>query len=313
MGAASAASPVGTDRRSRWARPAGCLALGLSLAVASLSAAARPERIVSVDTATDTLVLQIADREQIVAVRHRTRKPQNSMAWALARQVAGLGRDQAEAVYRLEPDMVFFGRWGGRSTREMLERLGTPVQRLSSPQNWDEVYTNIHQVGEVTGHPARAEAMIAEIQARLAGIAAALAGAAPKRAVMYLGRGHTYGRGSRQHFLMESAGLINLSAERGIRGLGRLDIEELILSEPDVLIFSDYYKDTPTLSRQILDHPAFARLAGHVTVVELPSNRMNATCAYLVDGVEILARAAFPERFPAAWAAEAPPPEERSE
>jgi len=301
------------DLRSCRATQAARLIILLGLVGATLQAEARPERIVSLDTGTDTLVLQIADLEQVVAVRNRTRQPQNSMAWELARQVEGVGRDQAEAVYRLDPDMVFFGRWGGRSTREMLERLGTPVQRLTSPQNWGDVYANIRLVGEVTAHPTRAEAMVAEIETRLKSIATALEGVEPKRAVMYLGRGHTYGTHSRQHFLMESAGLINLSAERGIRGLGRLDIEELILSEPDVIVFSDYHNDTPTLSRQVLDHPAFESLIGRVTVIELPSNRMNGTCSFLVDCVDILARAAFPERFSSELAATTETPESPTE
>ena len=273
-----------------------CAGLFASGLVSSISYA-KCSRIISLDSGTDTLVLQLADLENIIAVRERTQLPSVSLQWEKANQVIGLKREMAEEVYQLQPDLVFFGYWSGRASREMLQKLGVKVVRLKSPTCWEDVYSNIDYVGKLVGEEERAEAMMQDIRDRLAEISRRIQGYDPKRAVCYIGRGSTYGSASKQNFVLESAGLINISAEKGIEGLGKLAVEELLLERPDLIIFSDYKKNTPTLSRQILDHPAFAKLKEEVKLVDLPSNKINCLDAYLVDCVELLARTAYPEAF----------------
>ena len=269
----------------------------LAFVLLPVAASAKCSRIISLDSGTDTLVLQLADLENIIAVRERTQNPAVSLQWEKANQVIGLKREMAEEVYQLHPDLVFFGYWSGRSTREMLEKLGVKVVRLRSPTCWEDVYYNIRYVGELIGEEERAEVMILDIRNRLAEVSRKTEGYGPKRAVCYIGRGSTYGSQSKQNFVLESAGLINISAEKGIEGLGKLSVEELLMERPDLIVFSDYKKDTPTLSRQILDHPAFTKLKEDVKLLDLPSNKINCLDVYLVDCVELLARAAYPEAF----------------
>ncbi len=258
---------------------------------------AKPSRIISLDTATDSLILQIADLDNMVAVRERSKKPENSVQWERASQLVGLRREMAEEVYRLNPDLVFFGQWSGRATRELLHELGVPVHRLSSPSSWENVYANIRTVGQLVEEEERAERMIGQMQSRLDVIKKRLNHCMPKRAVFYVGKGSTYGKNSRQHIIMESAGLVNIAAEKGIVGLGKLSVEALLLSRPDIIIFSNYHKETPTLSRQVLDHPAFQELEKSVILVDLPSNKINCTDISLVDCVELLARTVHREAF----------------
>ena len=269
----------------------------LALVLLPVSASAKCSRIISLDSGTDTLVLQLADLENIVAVRERTQDPSVSLQWEKASRVIGLKREMAEEVYRLHPDLVFFGQWSGRASRKMLEKLGVRVARLKSPSCWDDVYSNITNVGDFIGEEERADVMIKDIRQHLEWLRKRIEGHGPKRAVFYVGRGSTYGSNSRQNMVMESAGLINVSAIRGIEGLGKISVEELLLECPDVIIFSDYKQDTPTISRQILDHPAFAKLRADVKLVDMPSNKINCLDGYLVDCVELLARAAYPEAF----------------
>ncbi|MBN2235226.1 MAG: ABC transporter substrate-binding protein [Opitutales bacterium] len=270
------------------------------------------QRIVSIDAGTDTLVLQLADIGQILAVHERTQDPSVSLQWEKASLVQGLKRDAAEDIYRLQPDLVFFGQWTGKASHDLLQRVGCKVERMNNATSWEEIYSNIRHVGELVGHPERAEAMVHSMKHRLQNINERIAGSKRKRAVFYIGRGSTYGSHSRQNILLESAGLINLSAEKGIKGMGKMTIEELLLERPDIILFSDYQKNTPTISRQILDHPAFKRLQSRdYLILDLPSNKLNCIDTYLVDCVEQLARAAYPEAFAQERfaRAETPPPE----
>lgn len=268
----------------------GALCLGTSLT-------AKPTRIISLDTATDTLVLQLADQENMLAVRNRTKNPNNSTQWAKASKLIGLHREMAEEVFRLRPDLVFFGQWSGKTTRDLLMRLNIPVCRLLTPKTWEDVFTNISEVGELVDEQDRASTMITDLQQRLAVVAGQLKGHRKLRGIYYLGRGHTYGSECKHHFVMESAGIRNIAAESGMKGLGKMSIEELLLSKPDIIIFSGYHKDTPTLSRQVLDHPAFKKLKEEVIITDFIPKKMNCMDASLVDSVESLARLAYPDVF----------------
>lgn len=259
--------------------------------------ASKPQRIVGLDTATDTLILRIADLENVVAVRERTQVQENSTQWEKASRLIGLHREMAEEVYRLKPDIVFFGKWSGRQTREMLKSLGVNVVRLNSVNTWDDVRLNIREVGRLLEEPERADALVDEIDTRLRAVESKVAGKTPLRGICYLGRGSTYGAGSKLDFVMKSAGISNIAAELGIKGLGKLSLEELLLSKPDVVVFTSYHKDTPSLSRELLNHPAFQGIEYEVKLLEVESAKLNAMDTDLVDCVELLARQAHPEAF----------------
>ncbi len=261
------------------------------------SVSAKPLRIISMDPATDTLVLQLADLDRIVAVRERTQDPEVSLQWEKALQLITLRNEMAEEVYRLQPDLVFFGPWSNRATRNLLKRLQVPALRLQTPKNWEDVYANIADVGNALGEEERAAKMSASMRRRLSAIEKRLRGQPLKRGLFYIGRGHTYGKNSKAHFVMESAGVVNIAAEKGIVGLGMMSIEEVLMSAPDMIIFSDYKKDVPTLSRNVLDHPVFPHIANRVILTEVPSNKINMTDASLVDCVELLAKTLYPHLF----------------
>jgi len=269
----------------------------LLLLVPCALSAEKPKRIVTLDTATDSLVLKLVDVDRVVAVRDRSQKPENCTQWEKARMLPGLGREMAEEVYRLSPDIVFFGRWSGRQTRDLLKQVGVKVVRLNTINEWEDVYSNLRAAGGYLGEEDTAEALITEIEQRLAEISGHIAGERRLRAVSYLGRGSTYGAHTKMNFLMESAGLINIAAEQGIEGTGKMPVETLLLSRPDVIIFTDYQKNTPSMSRQILDHPAFHELEGRVIIIELDSAHLNSTDTDLLVCVERLAWQAYPHCF----------------
>lgn len=258
-----------------------------------------PCRVVTLDLATDSLIMQMVDASRLAAVSLVSQDPEVSRFWRKASCVPAIRRESAEGIYQLEPDLVILGPWSSRLTVDLLERLGLNVARMRSAVTWQDVFGQVRGVGELLHAQSEAELLVEGMIGRLDEIRNRTDGCDPKRAVFYIGRGSTYGSGTRQDTVMQSAGLLNVAAEAGVKGVGKLSVEELLLLRPDMIVFSSYHRDTPTLSREILNHPAFrkAAVSGRMELIELAAQDLLALDHGLVDCVEHLARTAYPERF----------------
>lgn len=239
--------------------------VAVAMAIAS-TAAAKPQRIVSLNLCADQLVLQLAEPANIASVTHHAADPELSyMAAAAAGIVANRGR--AEEVVALDADLVFTVAPTAQPTVFMLRRLGIEVVELPLAESIEGVRDLVRQVAARLGEEARGEATIAEMDARFAALAAA-PGPRPRLAVLQA-RGHTAGPGTLIDEVVRMAGFENIASELGIAGSGYLGLEALVLARPDAVVISGYRSDQASLAVQLFDHPAL-RSGKDITVVAMP-------------------------------------------
>ena len=74
----------------------------------------------------------------------------------------------AEDLLVLKPDVIVASLFDRRSTRELLKANGLHVVEFPVPRNIDEVKAQIREMGEIAGHPDRAAAEVARLDAALA-------------------------------------------------------------------------------------------------------------------------------------------------
>lgn len=234
-------------------------------------AAAKPERIVSVNVCTDQLVLMLAERRRIAALSHLAADPQVS---AMSRAAAGLPltHGQAEEILPLDPDVVIAGAFSARAATRLLARLGYRVVEIPVATALDDVARNVALVAEAVGEPGKGRSLIREFEAEIAALRRPADGAAPApMAALYWANGYGSGPGTLANALVEAAGFRTLGRRLGIAGTGILPLETLIAAAPDVLILGRLRRGR-ALAAAALDHPALARgLAGAVRVA-LPDN-----------------------------------------
>ena len=139
------------------------MAAALAMPVSSVAAANLP-RVVSMNVCSDQLLLSLADPEQILGLSRFSRD-----AWvgADARRYPKLSGG-AEDVLVLKPDIVLANLYDKRSTRELLKANGLRLAELAVPRTLDESRQQIREAGDITGHPDRAAAEIARLDAALA-------------------------------------------------------------------------------------------------------------------------------------------------
>lgn len=231
-------------------------ALVLTGAAAMVEAA--PKRVVSVNLCTDQLALLLAAPGQIISLSRLSHDPDSSSMAEAARAYPTNGSG-AEEVYLLKPDLVLAGTFTAPTTVQMLRDLGIEVELFAPARSLADVPGLLAQVGAALGREAEAEAMIAAFRAELARLSTA-----PERrprAALYYVNSYTLGDRTLAGDILRAAGFDNIAAEAGLERGGTLELEQLILLAPDVIVSG---RDYPGQARaeEVLSHPALRALPG---------------------------------------------------
>jgi iron complex transport system substrate-binding protein len=124
-------------------------------------------RIASMNVCTDQLLIPLADPEQILGLSRYSRDRFESWAADDAQRFRILSGG-AEDILVLRPDVVVASLFDKRSTRELLKQKGLRLAEFAVPRNLEEAKAQIRQMGEIAGHPDRADAEIARLDAAIA-------------------------------------------------------------------------------------------------------------------------------------------------
>lgn len=229
------------------------VAAALSFGAAAMAGAgAPPQRVVSVNLCTDQLAMLLAAPGQLISVSYLARDPRGSAMAGAARDYP-VNHGLSEEIYLLSPGLVLAGSFTSRATVSMLKRLGIPVVTLAPAQSLADVRERLAEMGRHLHRDDAAAAMIARFDADLAG----LRSARPHRprAATWSQGGHTSGGNTLVGDIIETAGFANVADEWGFAHGGFLALEQLVMSNPDLVIAS---RASPGHSRadELLMHPA---------------------------------------------------------
>ena len=219
----------------------------------AVAAETPPARVVSINLCTDQMALLLAAEGQLVSVSHLAVDPVSSQVTDLVGDLP-LNHGQAEEVALLAPDLVLAGMYTGQDTVRMLERLGYRVESFAPEISLADIRDNLRRMGGLLGQDAKAEALIAQMDATLS----ALADLPPtdKVAALYYSGGYTEGGASLGHEILTQAGLANLTDILDLPYGGVLGIEEVVLNAPDILVrgqaFAGYSRAEAMLSHPVL-------------------------------------------------------------
>ncbi len=263
------------------------------LALTPTAGAARePMRIASINLCTDQLLLTLADPSQIVGLSPYARDPR--MSWKASDalrlpQLSGLAEDVLEA----KPELVLAGSFTKRATREFLKAQGLRVEEFTPARSIEEIKAQLRRMGDLVGHPERATAEIARIDAAVARAHAAVA-RRPLRVLGVARRGWVPGSDTLTTSLLASVGLGNaaddLSGRYGNFKHGGFAPLEVILSiHPDALLVSDPGEHADDQGRALLLHPALERIFPPSRRIVLPERLTNCGGPMVVEALDRLA------------------------
>lgn len=238
-----------------------------SLALLAGCAAPAPPRegggrptIVSLNPCADAILAEVADPAQVLAVSHYSHDPRSSsMPLDLSRRYRATG-GTVEEVLALNPDMVIGSSFMPPATRAAFQRLGVRVETVGTVRTVAESAAQVRQLAALSGHPARAEALVTRIEAAL--VEANAPGSAVP-AILWQPDGIVPGDGELVSDIMRRAGFTNQSAARGMGQADYLALERLLAAPPRVLLVAG--------SERGQHHPVLAHLPGMARARVAPS------------------------------------------
>jgi iron complex transport system substrate-binding protein len=251
-----------------------------------------PESIVALVPSFVEILFAIGAGDTVVAVDQNTDFPPEA---ASLPQLSGF-EPSVEGIAALEPDLViiFFDPGG---LEQALEGLGIPVLFLKSPASVQGVLDQIELLGRVTGRLDEAETVIADMQASIDAITEKLADVQEGPSVFHELSPDLY-TASDEDFVGDLYTILkarNIAAGAG--PFPQLSEEAVIAADPEVIILADEPAVTPG---EVKARPGWESVSAvqndRVHIVD--PNLVSRPGPRLVEGLEMLARLLYPERFP---------------
>ncbi|WP_291849436.1 ABC transporter substrate-binding protein [Bradyrhizobium sp.] len=258
----------------------------LSLVVDPAPAAGLP-RLISMNVCTDQLLLALADPGQILGLSRFARDGWQSPAAGDVRRYPVLSGG-AEDVLLIRPDIVVASLFDKRSTRELLKAKGLRLAELAVPRTLAEARHQIRQAGDLIGHPDRAAAEIARLDAALA--RARRAAAERRFRVLPVSRrGWVAGSESFVSSLLTEAGLSNAAGDLGFTSGGFASLEAIVSLRPDFIVVAQAGDHASDDGQAFLLHPALQRFYPPAKRIVIPERMMECGGVMLAEALDALA------------------------
>lgn len=254
-----------------------------------------PQRIVAIFASNVEMLVALGAADRIVGIEAWTRWPPELLDRP---KIGGRLGFSLEAIARLEPDLVVMTpARQAASLLEPLRRIGIPTLVLTH-RDLPSILSNIALLGRATGLDAEAEALVRQMEARLAAVRARLAGHPPL--AVYL----EVGSNDRGTFLTAREGTYTLDILRlaggesifaGEERLTQIGGEAVYSRDPDMIVVAgdDNAAAAVTGRPGWLSIPAVAE----GRVVAVPRALLLIPGPRVIEGVESLARLLHPEAF----------------
>lgn len=246
-------------------------------------------RAASASICADQYLLALADPEQIASLSWQATGPLSTFAEAAAAYPANRGG--AEEFLDADVEILILNSHGSMELRRIMGQFNIEMVVIETTTiTFEEIARSVRDVAEKLDQVDRGEAIIADMQARLARIDRQVAeeGAGPS-VTYFRPEGGGAGAGTFVDTALRHAGFRNLQADLGNTGWGRVPLEQLVLSPPDGLVTSFFDTAYKGVNARFSTHSLFTRLAAEKPVMPVQGRYWTCAGPMLIDAVESLA------------------------
>jgi iron complex transport system substrate-binding protein len=201
-----------------------------------LNAPAR--RIVSLAASTTEMLHEIDALQWLIGRDEFSDEPPSVLD--LPNVGGGWGELNTELILTLEPDLVLAAEIHTPEQIQELENLGLTVFRVPNFDTFEELFTNLENLGLLTGQLEFARVRTDALRARVEAVLTLVEGVDPV-SVYYEVDGSdpsapwTTGSSTFQDVLIRLAGGVNIASE--IEGWGQISPEAILAADPEVIVF----------------------------------------------------------------------------
>lgn len=199
----------------------------------------RPERIISLAPVMTEILFAVGAGEQVVAVDDQSNYPPEAPKSDLSGYTPN-----AEAIATYTPDLVLL-TYDTNNIVQQLTELKIPVYLADAPQNLDDTYRQISDVGKLTGHADEADDLVQQMKDDIAELLADLPERNEKLTYYHEVDPNYYTVTSKTFLgsLYAMVGLENIAdpadADGSAGGYPQLSQEAIIQADPDFIFLAD--------------------------------------------------------------------------
>lgn len=266
-----------------------------SLSAPGAPAAGAPQRVASLNLASDEILADILPIERLVAVTALVdEKGTSNAVGRIPPSVARFPKVDVERLIALKPDLVVVSEYTDADVLRALRQSGLQVHRMTGLNSLEGFKRALLDLGDAVGEKERALRLATDFEARLEDVDRRIGGT-PRPKLLYWASGFTAGSKTAFDALIRCGGGENAAALAGITGITPLGAERAFGLDPDWLFIGSH----TTTSKEIREHPLLSRMravkAGHV--VEMPTELLVALNHHAAASCEFMAKALHSERF----------------
>jgi len=258
----------------------------------------QPEKIVSIMPSTTEILFALGLDDEIIGVSEHDNYPKA----ALDKEKIGDMDMNTEKIISLMPDVAFLSKYNYENSAEaikQLEQLGIKVVIIDTEESFEAAYESIELIGKATGKPEEAKEIVASMKEQIEQIKEKASKVTEKKKVwveispqpdLYTAGQHT--------FIGEMLNLIGAENVATEEGWYSVNEEEVVKLNPDVIVTTyGYYVENAV--EQVLSRDGWQEVTAvkNKAVYDVNSDTMTRPGPRLVDGVEELGKAIYPEIF----------------
>ncbi|HML31796.1 ABC transporter substrate-binding protein [Sporomusa sphaeroides] len=266
----------------------------------------KPQRIVSLSISGDEILMALVAPRRIAALTYLADDGGISNIVEQAKAIPGKVRGNAESVIPTQPDLVLMPDWYPAEFTQTLRDAGLTVYVYKTPDTIEEVKQSVRQIARVVREEEAGEQVVADMDRQLTQTSDRvkhIAAGEQKVVIYYSLMGGTNGKDSTFEDICRQAGVINGAAAAGLGRGALLSKEQLVAINPDIIILPvwDYTgtTDMKKFADDIQNDPALQSVKAiqDRQLIAVPDRHFNSTSQYIVQAVQDIAQAAYPQYF----------------
>ncbi|GIQ67730.1 putative ABC transporter substrate-binding lipoprotein YvrC [Xylanibacillus composti] len=258
-----------------------------------------PQTIVSLLSSNTEIAFALGLGDKIIGVSNFCNYP----AAAQEKEKLGGQAMNVERIIELQPDMALVSQYHFKTHADVLNtfrQAGIDVVVAGEAKSFEDAYETMRMFGKATGTLDKAEAIIADMQERLAEVKSkAEAVETPKRVWIEVSPApdiFTTGKETFMHEMIEAINAANVAGDQ--TGWVKMTEEEIVSLMPDVIITTyGYYVENPSEGVYAREGWAEVPAVANQQVYDVDSDTVTRPGPRLIDGVEELARFVYPDIF----------------
>ncbi|MED4205128.1 ABC transporter substrate-binding protein [Neobacillus mesonae] len=259
----------------------------------------KPERIVSLMPSNTEIAYALGLGKEVVGVSDFDNYPED----VTKKEKIGGQEINLEKIISLKPNLVLAHASSAHNSEAGLKQLkdaGISVLIVNDAQNFDQVYDSILMVGKAAGETKKAEELVAGMKKKLDEIKTKVAGIKDKKKVFVEVSPapdiYSPGNNTFMNEMLTTINAENITAD--LDGWAKVDQEAMIKHNPDVILTTyGYYVKNPV--EQVLSRKGWENVTAvkNKQVIDVDSDRVTRSGPRIIEGVEDLAKAIYPEVF----------------